>query len=101
MLRFEPLAVGHVEQLAQHALARLRGVGAAANSEVITAVGDFDVEPTLNVPKMLVELATEIGEPRVVFGLQDQVSADYRTSQSELSIPDTLSCAKGTLPAKR
>ena len=82
VFRFEPLAVRHLEQLTQHALTGARGVFCADDSEMVTAIGDFDIEPALDLTKVFVELAAQVGEPGIVLGLEYQVAADCGVGQS-------------------
>lgn len=76
MLWKQSFRVGQLEQLAQHAFARLRGARRTDDSKVITAISDLDIEPSLDMTQMLIELTAEIGEPGVIFRLQNQIPAD-------------------------
>ena len=82
MLGFEPFAIGHLKQLAQDPLALARSRLRANDPEMIATVCDFDVEATLDLTKVLVELAAEIGEPGIILGLEYQIAADCTVGQS-------------------
>lgn len=76
MFGFEPLAAGQFKKLAQHALTGLCRCGIPNDSEMVSAVCDFDVESSFDVPQVLIELTAEVGEPGVVLRLKNQISAD-------------------------
>lgn len=76
MFGFEPLAAGQFKQLTQYALTGLCRCSIPNDSEMVSAVRDFDVESSFDVPQMLIELTAEVGEPGVVLRLKNQISAD-------------------------
>ena len=57
---------GQPEQFAQDAAARLHGSRRAAEPEAVTAIADEDIEPPLDLPQVLIELAGQVGERRIV-----------------------------------
>lgn len=72
-LRVEALVTGQFEQGFEHITADFRSAWPPGHTKVIAATGNFNVEAVLNLAKVLVELAAEIGQTLIVGGLENEI----------------------------
>jgi hypothetical protein len=53
----------------------------SGDSEAISAAGDFDVQAAFDLPQVLVELSTQVGQAGIVGGFQDDVLGYFYSVQ--------------------
>jgi hypothetical protein len=77
MLGLQPFTTGELEQGADDFATDLGCTRIARHAKSVSAAGNLYVEAAFNLPQVLVELATKIGETVVVGGFQDDVPGNF------------------------
>ncbi len=72
-LGVEALVTGQFEQGFEYIAANFRSAWPPRYTKVVAPTGDFNVQSALNLAKVLVELAAEIGQTLVIGGLENDV----------------------------
>ncbi len=72
-LRIEALVTGQFEQGFEYITADFGSARPPCDAKVIAPTGDFNVKATLNLAKVLVELAAEVGQTLIVGRLENDI----------------------------
>jgi hypothetical protein len=86
-LRIKAFAIRHLEQRQQDIATHCGGTRLAGDAKTITATGDFNIQTTLDLAKMFIELTAQVGKAAIVGGLEYDVSRNLDSIQDEFLRP--------------